>query len=63
MPPSAAWSQRAAATPPGGIKCRIHGGYRLQEILLVNNDFVVVDFEGDPTTPLDPAPNQAVAAA
>ncbi len=43
---------RAAATPLGGIKCRIHGGYRLQEILLVKDDFVVVDFEGDPTIPL-----------
>ena len=38
---------RAAATPLAGSKIRIHGGYRLHEILLVGNDFVVVDFEGD----------------
>jgi len=40
---------RAAALPAGGSKSRIHGGYRLQELLLVHNDFVIVDFEGDPT--------------
>jgi maltose alpha-D-glucosyltransferase/alpha-amylase len=25
----------------------VHGGYRLQEVLLVHNDFVIIDFEGD----------------
>ena len=43
---------RAAALSAVGSKCRIHGGYRLQELLVVNNDFVIVDFEGDPTRPL-----------
>ncbi|HSM20929.1 MAG TPA: alpha-glucosidase C-terminal domain-containing protein, partial [Rubrivivax sp.] len=43
---------RVAALPPRGLKTRVHGGYRLQEVLLVNNDFVIIDFEGDPERPL-----------
>jgi len=39
---------RAAAAPVAGSKSRIHGGYRLQEILVVHNDFAIVDFEHDP---------------
>jgi maltose alpha-D-glucosyltransferase/alpha-amylase len=39
---------RVAALPPRGTKTRVHGAYRLQEVLLVNNDFVIIDFEGDP---------------
>jgi maltose alpha-D-glucosyltransferase/alpha-amylase len=41
----------AAAWPPAGWKTRIHGGYRLQELLRVHNDFVIVDFEGDAESP------------
>ena len=44
--------ERAAASAPVGNKTRIHGNLRLQELLLVNNDFVVIDFEGDTTRPL-----------
>ena len=44
---------RCAAQPATGAKTRVHGGYRLQEVLLVNNDFVIIDFEGDPARPLE----------
>ena len=43
---------RAAAAAPAGMKTRIHGGFRLQEVLLVHSDFAFVDFEGDPRVPL-----------
>jgi maltose alpha-D-glucosyltransferase/alpha-amylase len=43
---------RSAASPALGLKTRIHGGYRLQEVLLVHDDFVIIDFEGDPARPL-----------
>lgn len=43
---------RAAAAPASGLKCRIHGALRLQELVLANNDFVLVDFEGDLSRPI-----------
>ncbi|MDP1901801.1 MAG: maltose alpha-D-glucosyltransferase [Rubrivivax sp.] len=52
---SSALDQRignCAATPASGVKTRVHGGYRLQEVLLVHDDFVIIDFEGDPARPL-----------
>jgi len=44
---------RCEGLVPLGIKTRVHGGYRLQEVLLVHDDFVIVDFEGDPARPID----------
>ena len=43
----------ALAQAPVGIKCRIHGAYGLQELLRAHDQFIVVDFEGDPALPLD----------
>jgi len=37
-----------AATP----KTRVHGDYHLGQVLLAQNDFVIVDFEGEPTRTL-----------
>ncbi len=48
---------QAASLPAAGPQCRIHGSYRLQEILVVNDDFFVVDFEGDAR--LSPAERRA----
>jgi hypothetical protein len=50
-PPSIAWRSLLGCRAPCGAKTRIHGAYRLQEILLVNNDFVIVDFEGGANRP------------
>jgi len=37
---------------PSGNKTRIHGDYHLGQILVVQNDLVIVDFEGEPARPL-----------
>jgi maltose alpha-D-glucosyltransferase/alpha-amylase len=35
-----------------GLKTRYHGDYHLGQVLLKRNDFVIVDFEGEPARPL-----------
>src|SRR6185437_4509170 len=32
----------------GGLKTRYHGDYHLGQILVAGNDFVIIDFEGEP---------------
>ncbi|MFT3717490.1 maltose alpha-D-glucosyltransferase [Pseudorhodoferax sp.] len=36
-----------------GLKIRIHGDYHLGQVLLTRNDFVIVDFEGEPGRDFD----------
>jgi maltose alpha-D-glucosyltransferase/alpha-amylase len=42
------------AAPPRmqGFKTRLHGDYHLGQVLLVQNDFVITDFEGEPARSL-----------
>jgi maltose alpha-D-glucosyltransferase / alpha-amylase len=40
--------ENCAAEEPRGQKIRIHGDYHLAQVLLTRNDFVIVDFEGEP---------------
>jgi len=44
----------ACAPAPGGAhKSRYHGDYHLGQVLLRNNDFVIIDFEGEPARSLE----------
>jgi maltose alpha-D-glucosyltransferase/alpha-amylase len=44
----------AAALPRGGtLKTRFHGDYHLGQVLLAKNDFVIIDFEGEPGRALE----------
>jgi maltose alpha-D-glucosyltransferase/alpha-amylase len=45
--------EQAAQVPARGLKTRYHGDYHLGQVLLVNNDFIIIDFEGEPARSLE----------
>jgi maltose alpha-D-glucosyltransferase / alpha-amylase len=47
--------EATAAEETQGQKIRIHGDYHLGQVLLTRNDFVIVDFEGEPGNSLEQA--------
>ena len=49
-------SRRLKAVSRGGfgvLKTRHHGDYHLGQVLVVGNDFEIIDFEGEPARPLE----------
>jgi maltose alpha-D-glucosyltransferase/alpha-amylase len=44
----ARWSETPGVRP-GAVKIRCHGDYHLGQVLVADNDFVILDFEGEPT--------------
>jgi maltose alpha-D-glucosyltransferase/alpha-amylase len=42
------WAE-APGVRPGAIKIRCHGDYHLGQVLWADGDFVILDFEGEPT--------------
>ena len=44
---------RSAVEPIGAIKTRIHGDYHLGQVLVVKDDVVIIDFEGEPARTLE----------
>ena len=48
-------------TDPPLYKSRIHGNYHLGQTLVVQNDYFIVDFEGEPRSATQSAPRQAFA--
>jgi maltose alpha-D-glucosyltransferase/alpha-amylase len=39
--------------PPGLLKTRYHGDYHLGQVLVSGNDFLIIDFEGEPARSFD----------
>ena len=43
----------AATTASAGVKTRLHGDLHLQQVLIAQDDFLIIDFEGEPQRSLE----------
>jgi maltose alpha-D-glucosyltransferase / alpha-amylase len=45
--------ERSSAQAPSGVKIRHHGDYHLGQLLMVQDDILIIDFEGEPRRSLE----------
>ncbi len=45
--------KRLSIKPVGAVKTRVHGDYHLGQVLIVQKDVMIVDFEGEPSRPAE----------
>jgi maltose alpha-D-glucosyltransferase/alpha-amylase len=48
-----AWIQSLRPEAVQAVKTRYHGDYHLGQVLMANNDFILIDFEGEPSRSLE----------
>src|SRR5690606_38200860 len=52
-PPLLAFADQPVGGPDGMLCTRHHGDLHLGQILLARNDFLIIDFEGEPSRPIE----------
>ena len=54
---------RLARNADGALSTRIHGDFHLGQVLVVQGDAYIIDFEGEPARPMERAAREILAAA